>query len=264
MTELVTRTRTRTRAKGIGWRMAANLAAAYRRVFRRPARSMPWSWTSTMTLAAGAFILVTALMLLRDRMVMDFVLSTQTPFIIWLGNLSAIGQSHWYFVPAGLVFLGAGLVDWSAQSRRVRARVGRIASHAGFAFMAIAVSGLLVNALKIGIGRIRPNVEGGGSVLDLTPIAVGYDFASFPSGHATTHGAVAAVLALWMPRYRVPILLLGFLAGLTRVAARAHYPSDIVAGYALGVLYTLYLARWLAVRGSTFRVPWDTVFPRPR
>jgi undecaprenyl-diphosphatase len=72
------------------------------------------------------------------------------------------------------------------------------------------------------------------------------------------------VLALWLPRFRVPILILGFLAGIIRVAARAHYPSDIVAGYALGAIYALYLARWLAVRGSTFRVPWGTLFPRAR
>ena len=77
-------------------------------------------------------------------------------------------------------------------------------------------------------------------------------------------GAVAMVLMLWFPRARVPLLLLCAFVAVTRIAARAHYPSDVVAGFALGLLYALFLARWLACRRVVFRFRNRDLLPVPR
>jgi membrane-associated phospholipid phosphatase len=69
---------------------------------------------------------------------------------------------------------------------------------------------------------------------------------SFPSGHALT--AMVGVLALLTvllsmlsPRTRVPAAVAGALivlaVGFSRVALNVHYPSDVLAGWALGYLY---------------------------
>ncbi|MFN5495259.1 MAG: phosphatase PAP2 family protein, partial [bacterium] len=57
---------------------------------------------------------------------------------------------------------------------------------------------------------------------------------SMPSGHATTAGAAAGVLALAFPRAALVILPVGVALACTRVAIQAHYLSDICAGPALG------------------------------
>lgn len=59
---------------------------------------------------------------------------------------------------------------------------------------------------------------------------------SFPSGHATVSFACATVLALAVPRLRVPLYALAALIAFSRVYVGVHYPFDVLAGAALGLL----------------------------
>jgi membrane-associated phospholipid phosphatase len=81
---------------------------------------------------------------------------------------------------------------------------------------------------------------------------------SFPSGHAFE--ATAALLALltfllpmisrWMGHVAVAVAALGIVSvGIARVALNVHYPSDVLAGWALGYLY--FLVCLLVFRPST-------------
>jgi membrane-associated phospholipid phosphatase len=75
---------------------------------------------------------------------------------------------------------------------------------------------------------------------------------SFPSGHAfeTTAGVLALLTLLvpLLPRWRIPLIVFGLsviaLVGPARVALNVHNPSDVLAGWAMGMLYfgALYLA----------------------
>jgi undecaprenyl-diphosphatase len=58
---------------------------------------------------------------------------------------------------------------------------------------------------------------------------------SFPSGHATVAFACATVLALAVPRLRVPFFALAALIAFSRVYVGVHYPFDVLAGAVLGV-----------------------------
>lgn len=62
---------------------------------------------------------------------------------------------------------------------------------------------------------------------------------SFPSGHATVAFACATVLALAAPRLRWPLFALAALIAFSRVYVGVHYPLDVLAGAALGVLIGL-------------------------
>lgn len=151
-----------------------------------------------------------------------------------------LGESTWWLVPAAVVFVIA-----AARSRHNLAR---------WAFALIAAvggSGLIANGLKLLIGKSRPKLLLSEGRLDFTPFSYGHDVNSFPSGHATTCGAAAVILALALPRWRALFLPAGFAIALTRVAIHAHYLSDVCAGFALGVacgLLTLrvWRAKWPA------------------
>jgi undecaprenyl-diphosphatase len=58
---------------------------------------------------------------------------------------------------------------------------------------------------------------------------------SFPSGHAMTlTGVLAPIMLLW-PATALSAILMGGCMAWSRVATGHHYPSDVVAGVALGV-----------------------------
>ena len=102
------------------------------------------------------------------------------------------------------------------------------------------VSGVIVsNLLKVGFNRPRP-------VFDHAPEVFS---AGFPSGHATMSGVVfltlGAILALHEPRRSLKLLFLGaavfltLLVGCTRIYLQVHFPTDVVAGWCLGVGWAL-------------------------
>jgi membrane-associated phospholipid phosphatase len=64
---------------------------------------------------------------------------------------------------------------------------------------------------------------------------------SFPSGHAMTAFAGATMLAVELPRYRAPLLVLATLIALSRLYNGVHYPTDVVAGAAAGAAIALLL-----------------------
>ena len=134
-----------------------------------------------------------------------------------------LGESTWWLVPSAIVFAVAAL--------KKRHNLARWA----FAmFAAVGASGLLASAAKYLVGKTRPKLWFSEGDFSFHPLTYGYDYASMPSGHATTAGAAAVVLALAFPRAAPVILPLGFALALTRVAIQAHYLSDICAGLALG------------------------------
>jgi undecaprenyl-diphosphatase len=73
---------------------------------------------------------------------------------------------------------------------------------------------------------------------------------SFPAGHAATAFAGAMVLA-YVARRAAPVLFLtAALIGFSRVYDGVHYPTDVLAGAALGVVVGLAaIAAWHLVRG---------------
>ncbi len=64
----------------------------------------------------------------------------------------------------------------------------------------------------------------------------GYD--SFPSGHAAFYTALATALTLYHPRTGALFYLLALVIGVSRIAVGVHYPVDVLAGFAFGVVVT--------------------------
>lgn len=127
---------------------------------------------------------------------------------------------------------------------RWRLRRPQVAQRALFVFVAVALSGLVVNLVKWVAGRWRPDpffeVP---SRYGFALFEFGYARSSFPSGHATTAAALACALALLYPRWRGLWSVAAALVAASRVLVGSHYPGDVVAGLWLGAVVTLGLAR---------------------
>ena len=109
--------------------------------------------------------------------------------------------------------------------------------------MAILVAESVSGALKQWFDRDRPPL----SNPDPEPLVDLPATYSFPSGHATVSFACATVLALAVPRLRVPLYALATLISFSRVYVGVHYPLDVLAGAALGVAIAIALRKLAAV-----------------
>ena len=83
-------------------------------------------------------------------------------------------------------------------------------------------------AVKLAVGRERPLIEGH-PALAKAPSKL-----SFPSAHATSSLAAATALGRVEPGARLPLLGLAAAICLSRPYLGMHYPSDVLAGAALG------------------------------
>ena len=105
---------------------------------------------------------------------------------------------------------------------------------------ALADTGLFTEALKYAADRVRPAVSG------LPPESSGEFWSrgyvrgadSFPSGHSAIAFAFAHVVAGEYPGWKVKLAAYGLAAAtaFARVQGREHFPSDVLAGGAIGYL----------------------------
>ncbi len=164
------------------------------------------------------------------------------------------GQSQWILAPTGVAVLLLLLGRWNAIRRGLRAAWSEVASLLGYVFFSVGGAGMVTNILKQIIGRGRPIGFDDNGWLFFDAFNFNYAHGSFPSGHATTAGAAIVAGILVFPRFRMPIIAVGILVGFSRIIVSAHYPSDVIAGLAVGAAFAYVTARFLLRRRIAFAV----------
>jgi undecaprenyl-diphosphatase len=101
----------------------------------------------------------------------------------------------------------------------------------------IIVSGFFVQVLKIIIGRERPNILHLVIVNDL----------SFPSGHSTAsmilYGTIIILVNTNIKNYllkrivQILLIMLIFSVGISRIYCGVHFPTDVIGGFLLGLIW---------------------------
>lgn len=147
---------------------------------------------------------------------------------------------------AVLVFVTIAACGWLALDRKIRTMF--------FVIVAVGGGDVLSALLKNFFDRPRPDLVPHGSIVYTT---------SFPSGHAmmsaVTYLTLGAILARVQPRYRLKAYLfilaglLTFAVGVSRVYLGVHWPTDVLAGWAVGSAWALLcwlVARFLQRRGQ--------------
>src|SRR6476659_1228656 len=175
-------------------------------------------WLGMLLAGTGAF----------DRSVYEAVYAGHRPVLLALARIfTALGEPT-VLVTAG--FLVAGWIWWKRHP------------HLAFAILLIVLVGRgLAEAQKYWIARVRP---------DLEPHLVVVKTSSFPSGHATSSMIFYLTVALALSAYSrrrftaaAAAIFLSLLIGTSRVMLGVHWPSDVIGGWAFGLLWVLLTLR---------------------
>lgn len=162
-----------------------------------------------------------------DRPIFETLrLDAGNPCVELAAGLSRIGGSG-VMIPAALV-----AIAWLCWRRRPR--------EALWLLFTIASGRLLVEALKLGFARPRPPEP------DRLALVASW---SFPSSHSAGTMLTCLALAMLLPT-RGPLPVLAALAlacavGWSRIALGVHWPSDVLAGWGVAMLWVGLAWRWL-------------------
>lgn len=158
-----------------------------------------------------------------------------------LGAVTDFGRSEWYLLPGMIVYL--------VFRKRDTAR----AFKALYLFCSVAMSGIIVNILKVALGRARPNLYFDEHIYGFAFFETNPRFLSFPSGHAATALSAAVAFGILFPGYRYLFYSTGAVVAFSRVFLVYHYCSDVLVGALIGVSTSIILHQ--SMFGSTINEP---------
>ena len=163
-----------------------------------------------------------------DRQIYELLYAGHRPALAAIARgLTLLGE------PTILVAAGALAALWLWRNGR-----GRLA----LVLLLVTLIGRgLSEVQKYWIARVRPDAE---------PHLVIVKTSSFPSGHAASsmifYLTLALALTVGTRWYRVAVagaILLSLLIGASRVMLGVHWPSDVIGGWAFGMLWVLLTLR---------------------
>lgn len=163
-------------------------------------------------------------------------------FFFFNGLSEFTGPGFW----AQVTFLGDGLVCAVLLLPWIRRNPGRVWG----GLLGAVLMVVILRTFKAVLGLPRPL-----GVLEpelVTVIGPGHRRSAFPSGHAATMALLAGTWALSSTRRFAPAIGTGVavLVGVSRVVVGVHWPSDVLAGLALG-----WTSAWIGLRWAR-RFPW--------
>jgi membrane-associated phospholipid phosphatase len=183
--------------------------------------------------ALGALAAIWLAMLLwgagpLDRQLYESLYVDHHPVQVALARFfTALGE------PTMLIAAGVGVALWLWYARRTRLALALVG--------VVAVGRGLAEIQKYWVARVRPDAE---------PHLVFVHTSSFPSGHAANSMIFYLALALaltagtrWQRPAVAGAVLLSLLIGISRVMLGVHWPSDVIGGWAFGMLWVLLTLR---------------------
>jgi membrane-associated phospholipid phosphatase len=165
---------------------------------------------------------------------------------IYLNSLAAYFPS---FIWANLTFMGDSLAACAIMLLFIRKRPDLV--WAGIISTIIAT--LVVNLVKSFYNIPRPP-----AIIEMSMIKIigpTLNAHSFPSGHTVTIFTLAGILIFNFKSFfvRLSFIFLAVLVGFSRIAVGAHWPADVLAGAALGILFAM-TGIW-----SVTRLKWEKI-----
>jgi membrane-associated phospholipid phosphatase len=250
-------------------RCVAHVAAAIGVALRPPhLHAHSRSFTPRQWAIAGGIVIAVFLvcMVLIDAAAIRAV-GRLPHWVTWsFDQITDYGKSGWFLWPLGILFLALAALDQARLTRISQAVLAAVMVRVGFLFLAIGVPGLFVSIVKRMIGRARPLVGGSLDPYLFAPLIWRSDYASLPSGHATTAFSVLVAFGTLWPRARTVLWIYALAIAMSRIAVTAHYPSDVLAGALVGTVGSLLVRRYFALRRLGFSFEPDGTphqFPGP-
>jgi membrane-associated phospholipid phosphatase len=239
------------------WANAAWLGRRLRCAPRTAAKPRWPSYGIIGACAVTALVVIAGLMVFVDAWAIELARRLPRWVFVPFDELTDFGKSGWFLIPAGFGLALIAAVASPALPRFTRLVIATLAVRLTFLFTAIAVPSLFATVIKRLIGRARPVVGGQADPFQYLPLVWRSEYASLPSGHATTAFAALIAGGLIWPRLRAIAWAYALIIAASRVVVLAHYPSDVVAGALAGAVGAWLVRDWFAVRRLGFVVDAD-------
>lgn len=244
-------------------RMATNLSR-WIVVLGRAPRARPPRWSGGGLIAIALVIaVVVASMFLIDTTAGAWARHLPPWLIDTADEITDFGRAAWFLFPLGFILLCLAAIVTPSLPPMTQGVLGALVARLGFLFTAIAVPSVFATISKRLIGRARPYVGAYDDPFMFMPFIWRPEFASMPSGHATTAAAAAIAFGAIWPRLRVALWLYALIIMLTRIITDVHHPSDVIAAALVGVVGALLVRRWFAARRLVFFADDLRAFPGP-
>ncbi len=164
---------------------------------------------------------------------------TQLDFYI-LNTIQEMRTPFLDFLMPIITYLGSGGTVWIVTA--VIMLFFKKSRKAGITVLLSLLMGLLLSTvmLKGLIGRVRPfNMPQG--LLDASSLLIGVPSGefSFPSGHSVSSFSAATALTMFDKRIGYPAFILASLIAFSRMYLYVHFPTDILGGLVLGIVFAV-------------------------
>jgi membrane-associated phospholipid phosphatase len=180
--------------------------------------------------------------------------NTSQETLSFFKTITVLGDATGYLVVAAVALLILRTMAHSSISNIDFQRYRAWGRSALYALLVMASSGILVNALKYLIGRIRPRHLFEQGLYGFDPLNTQWGMNSFPSGHSQAIFAAMMALFVIYPRYDVAYLALAFMIALSRVMITVHYLSDTVMGAWIAIAAAVLLRRYFERKGHEIQI----------
>jgi membrane-associated phospholipid phosphatase len=233
-------------------------------VLGRAPRARPPRWPVGVWLALALTVaVILASMFFVDTAASNWARHLPPELTDAADQITNFGLSGWFLYPLGFILLCLAAVMAPSLPRRTQGTLAALAARFGFLFIAIGLPGLFTTIVKRLIGRARPYVGVQDDPFAYIPFIWRPEYASMPSGHATTATAAAIAIGAVWPRSRIVMWLYAVIILFTRVAMNVHHPSDVIAGALVGVVGAMLVRHFFAARRLVFRAGDLTAYPWP-
>jgi membrane-associated phospholipid phosphatase len=229
-----------------------NLARWIAVLVRAPRARLPRVSPGAFAVFAVVLAVIVASMFLFDTKAIEW--ARREP--LWLHDfadeITNYGRSSTFLYPFGFVLLALAAVLSPWLTKMSQGVVAALAGRFGFLFVAIGLPSLFATIIKRLIGRARPYVGSHDDPFTYMPFIWKPEYASMPSGHATTAAAAAIAIGAVWPRMRPVMWVYALVILASRILIFVHHPSDVLGGAVVGVIGALMVRRWFASRRLGF------------
>jgi undecaprenyl-diphosphatase len=238
-------------------RIAGKMGQGIALLIRPPRVRVAPRWRAYSRLAVGALIaviVIVAIMIFVDAWASASAVRAPRWIVEIFGVITDFGKSEWFLVPLGIMLVALAVFATPIRPRFAQLVLASVTVRLGFLFVAIALPSLFDTIVKRIIGRARPFVDRPPDPFHFVFGDWRAQYASLPSGHATTAFAAAIAIGLVCPRLRAAIWIYALLIALSRIVVVAHFPSDVAAGALVGIVGALLVRDWFAARRLGFTI----------
>lgn len=225
-------------------------------------KGAPSSWTLEMTAIAVLLPFVILVLHLWDADIVRVTAQSTNPVMEILRTVTDAARTAVWLKIAVVVWIVTAILLSPRLRNRAGIAVERLHAWSTLLLSAIFVASIPVEIGKLAVGRARPFLLDEVGAAYFSPFKGAFLYESFPSGHSMMAGIMMVSLWIFLPRWRLVTVPLCLAFGVSRLAAGAHYPTDVVAGLAIGFAAAWWVARYMATRNIIFSLDDESVMPR--